>query len=50
MAVLDPDCHLTDREILARANEAKTRAKSVQKGSIVVVEGPGWDVGAGVIA
>lgn len=44
VAVVDPDCHLTDREVLGRANAAKARAKSVRKGSVVVVAGPTWDV------
>ncbi|MCC6901475.1 MAG: GGDEF domain-containing protein [Polyangiaceae bacterium] len=38
--VVDPDCPLTDREILGRANLAKSRAKAEKKGSIVLVEPP----------
>jgi diguanylate cyclase (GGDEF)-like protein len=45
-AIVDPDCYLTDREILARANDAKARAKTQRKGSIVLVEPPAWDVEA----
>jgi diguanylate cyclase (GGDEF)-like protein len=38
--VVDPDCPLTDREILNRANDAKARAKAERKGSIVIAEPP----------
>lgn len=38
--VVDPDCPLTDREILSRANAAKSRAKAEKKGSIALVEPP----------
>lgn len=40
---VDPECPLTDREILARANTAKAFAKSTRKGSIALVEGPAWE-------
>jgi diguanylate cyclase (GGDEF)-like protein len=42
VAVVDPDCPLTDREILARANQAKDAAKSKKKGTIFVTEAPEW--------
>jgi len=38
--LVDPDCPLTDREILGRANAAKARAKAEKKGSIVIAEPP----------
>lgn len=38
--VVDPDCPLTDREVLGRANAAKARAKAERKGTIAVVEPP----------
>ncbi len=44
--VVDQDCHLTDHEILGRANAAKARAKVERKGSVAVVKGPIWDVAA----
>lgn len=40
---VDPACALTDREILARANNAKAFAKSARKGSIALVETPAWE-------
>ena len=40
---VDPECSLTDREILARANAAKSFAKTAHKGSIAVVESPTWE-------
>jgi len=40
---VDPECPLTDREILARANAAKAFAKTTRKGSIAVAEAPGWE-------
>ncbi len=40
---VDPECPLTDREILARANVAKGFAKSTQKGRIALVEAPDWE-------
>ena len=40
---VDPECALTDREILARANAAKAFAKTARKGSIAVVEAPAWE-------
>jgi len=40
LGVVDPECFLSDREVLARANEGKQRAKAVAKGSIGVVEEP----------
>ncbi|MFO0564035.1 MAG: diguanylate cyclase [Polyangiaceae bacterium] len=43
-AIVDPDCPLTDREILSRANAAKARAKAERKGSIVLVEPPDYRV------
>lgn len=42
---VDPECPLTDREILARANTAKAFAKTERKGSIALVEGPSWEPG-----
>ncbi|NUO51042.1 MAG: diguanylate cyclase [Polyangiaceae bacterium] len=44
--IVDPDCYLTDREILGRANAAKAKAKAVRKGALVVCEPPAWDVDA----
>lgn len=41
LAILDPECHLTDREALARANAAKAVAKG-DKGSVAVCRGPRW--------
>jgi hypothetical protein len=41
-ASVDPECPLTDREILARANAAKAFAKTARKGSIAAAEAPGW--------
>ncbi|MBK7580677.1 MAG: diguanylate cyclase [Myxococcales bacterium] len=38
--LVDPDCPLTDREILSRANDAKARAKGLRKGSVMMVEPP----------
>ncbi|MBE7481882.1 MAG: diguanylate cyclase [Polyangiaceae bacterium] len=38
--LVDPDCPLTDREVLGRANAAKARAKAERKGSIVIAEPP----------
>jgi len=40
---IGPECPFTDREILARANAAKSFAKATRKGSIAVVEDPIWD-------
>ncbi len=40
---VDPECSLTDRELLARANLAKAFAKTTRKGSIAVAEAPGWE-------
>lgn len=40
LCVVDADCFLTDREVLARANEAKNYAKANQKGRIATFEGP----------
>jgi diguanylate cyclase (GGDEF)-like protein len=40
LCVVDPDCFLTDREVLARANDAKQRAKAIAKGSIGVAQAP----------
>ncbi|HEY2511322.1 MAG TPA: diguanylate cyclase [Polyangiaceae bacterium] len=42
LCVVDPDCYLTDREILARANDAKQRAKVVAKGSIGLAQAPAY--------
>lgn len=39
LCTIDPDCYLTDREVLARANEAKNFAKSSRKGSIATYQG-----------
>lgn len=44
VVVIDPDCHLTDREVLASANAAKSKAKAQRKGSIVLVHPPAWDL------
>lgn len=41
VCIVDPDCPLTDREILARANVAKAAAKA-HKGSIVYCEAPDY--------
>jgi diguanylate cyclase (GGDEF)-like protein len=46
VVIVDPDCYLTDREILGRANAAKAKAKAVEKGAVVVCEPPTWDVEA----
>jgi diguanylate cyclase (GGDEF)-like protein len=40
---VDPECPLTDREILARSNAAKAFAKTAKKGSIAFVEAPTWE-------
>ena len=45
-SVIDPDCHLTDHEILARTNAGKARAKAERKGSIALMTAPSWDVAA----
>lgn len=37
---VEPDCPLTDRELLGRANQAKNLAKTRKKGSLCVSEGP----------
>jgi hypothetical protein len=42
-----PDCPLTNREVLARANLAKARAKAEKKGSIALVEPPDYAVEQG---
>lgn len=42
VAVVDPDCPLTDREILGRASQAKAAAKSTQKGTVQVSAAPSW--------
>jgi GGDEF domain-containing protein len=42
LCVVTPECFLSDREVLARANEGKQRAKAIAKGSIGVVEGPDY--------
>jgi diguanylate cyclase (GGDEF)-like protein len=39
---VDPECPLTDREILAHANAAKAFAKAAHKGSIAVAQAPDW--------
>ncbi len=44
VVIVDPDCYLTDREILGRANAAKAKAKAVRKGAIVLCEPPIWNV------
>ena len=44
VVIVDPDCYLTDREILGRANAAKAKAKAVRKGAIVLCEPPTWNV------
>ena len=43
VARVDPECALTDREILTRANAAKAFGKTMRKGSIAVVEAPSWE-------
>jgi diguanylate cyclase (GGDEF)-like protein len=40
--IVGPECPFTDREILAHANTAKAFAKKQRKGSIAIVEAPGW--------
>jgi diguanylate cyclase (GGDEF)-like protein len=40
LCVVDPDCFLTDREILTRANEAKDAAKKGAKGAVGVCGSP----------
>jgi diguanylate cyclase (GGDEF)-like protein len=40
---VDPECPLTDREILARANGAKAYAKTTHKGGLAIVEAPTWE-------
>lgn len=40
---VDPECPLTDREILARSNAAKAFAKTTRKGSIALAEAPSWE-------
>jgi hypothetical protein len=40
LCVVDPECFLTDREILARANEAKDAAKKGAKGAVGVCSSP----------
>ncbi|MFO0555751.1 MAG: diguanylate cyclase [Polyangiaceae bacterium] len=44
--MVDPDCPLTDREILGRANAAKAAAKLENKGGIVFAEVPESGLGA----
>jgi diguanylate cyclase (GGDEF)-like protein len=39
LCVIDVDCFLTDREVLARANQAKNHAKATQKGRIAAFDG-----------
>jgi GGDEF domain-containing protein len=45
--LVTPDCPLTNREVLARANLAKARAKAEKKGSIALVEPPDYAVEQG---
>lgn len=40
--IVDPDCPLTDREILGKANQAKASAKGRQKGTIHLAAAPSW--------
>jgi diguanylate cyclase (GGDEF)-like protein len=40
LCVIDVDCFLTDREVLARANQAKNYAKATEKGRIAAFTGP----------
>ena len=40
---VDADCALTDREILARANAAKSFAKTACKGGVAITEPPTWE-------
>ncbi|MCK6532727.1 MAG: diguanylate cyclase [Polyangiaceae bacterium] len=47
--LVDPDCPLTDREILGRANMAKARAKAEKKGSIALLEPPDYSVEAATL-
>jgi diguanylate cyclase (GGDEF)-like protein len=42
--VVAPDCPLTNREVLARANLAKARGKLEKKGTIVFVEPPDYAI------
>jgi diguanylate cyclase (GGDEF)-like protein len=42
LCVVDPDCFLTDREVLSRANEAKEAAKKGSKGAIGVCGSPDY--------
>jgi predicted signal transduction protein with EAL and GGDEF domain len=44
--VVAPDCPLTNREVLARANAAKACAKGERKGTIAFVEPPDYSVDA----
>lgn len=44
--VVAPDCPLTNREVLARANLAKGRAKNEKKGTIAFVEPPDYAIDA----
>lgn len=44
--VVAPDCPLTNREVLARANLAKARGKLEKKGTIVFVEPPDYAIEA----
>lgn len=39
LCTVGPDCYLTDREVLARANEAKNFAKGSRKGSLATYDG-----------
>lgn len=41
--VVEPDCFLTDREVLLRSNLAKSLAKSHAKGSLCGIAGPRYD-------
>ena len=43
MCRVDPECPLTDREILARANGAKAFGKAQCKGGVAIAEAPTWE-------
>lgn len=47
--VVAPDCPLTNREVLARANLAKGRAKNEKKGTIAFVEPPDYAIDASAL-
>lgn len=43
VVLVDPDCALTDREILGKANQAKASAKTQHKGTIHLACSPSWE-------